>query len=408
MFEAAFEHGGGYARADILVPASGGRWDLIEVKSSNKVKEHYYYDVALQKYVYDGAGIPIRRCYLMHLNGRYVRRGDINPHKLFQKEDITKEVRRILYEVAPHLRKMATVIKRSAAPEIPIGPHCGDPYPCPLGDVCWEFLPNHNVTELYRGGKKQYELIEKGILRLVDIPNDFHLTNSQEIQISSIRTGKPHINEEEIGKFLTSLKYPIYFLDFETFATAIPLIDKARPYQQIPFQYSLHILNAPDAEPVHHSYLAEGPIDPRPEILSSLKKLLGSKGTILTFNSSFEIGRLNEMSRDYAEYRSWFEKIKRRIADLIIPFRRFAYYHPDQKGSASIKSVLPALSGNGYDQLAIADGGTASLEYLRVTFGDCSKSEREKVRKQLEKYCAMDTMAMVKIVDSLRALAQNS
>ena len=407
MFEAAFEHGGAYARADILEPAPGGKWDLIEVKSSNKVKEHYHTDVALQKYVYDGAGISIRRCYLMHLNRGYVRRGDIDPRKLFQKEDITKEVKKILDRIAPNLRKMATVIKRLAAPDIAIGPHCSDPYSCPLTGLCWGFLPNHNVTELYRGSKKQYELIEKGILRLVDIPDDFHLTNPQRTQVTAVRTGEPHINEETIREFLASLKYPIYFLDFETFATAVPLVDNARPYQQIPFQYSLHILNSPDEEPVHHWYLADAPIDPRPDILSRLKKLLGSKGTILTFNSSFELGRLNEMSRDYPEYRGWFEKIKPRIADLIVPFRRFAYYHPDQKGAASMKGVLPALTGKGYSELTIRDGGTASLEFLRVTFGQISAEDRDRVRRDLLTYCGLDTEGMIDILRALVQLSQN-
>jgi hypothetical protein len=200
------------------------------------------------------------------------------------------------------------------------------------------------------------------------------------------------------------MNYPIYFLDFETFATAIPLIDKARPYQAIPFQYSLHVLNSLDEKPVHHSYLAPGPIDPRPDILSGLKKLLGSKGTILTFNSSFEIGRLNEMTTEFPEYRSWFEKIKSRIADLIVPFKGFAYYHPDQHGTASMKSVLPALTGKSYADLSIADGTTASLKFLRVTFGDVPAKERERVRKDLEIYCGLDTEGMIDILRTLHKI----
>ena len=405
MFEAAFQHGGAYARADILEPAPGGKWDLIEVKSTNEVKKHHYDDVALQKYVYDGAGINIRRCYLMHLNREYVRRGEIDPRKLFVKVDITKEVKNVLDEIAPNLRKMAAVLKRSAAPNIPIGPHCSEPFACPLIDLCWGFLPKHNVTELYRGGKKQYELMEDGILRLADIPDDFRLTNSQKIQVRVARAGKPHVDGGGIKEFLNSLKYPIHFLDFETFATAVPLVDNARPHQAIPFQYSLHILNAPDEEPVHHSYLAEGAIDPRPDILRGLKKLLGSKGTILTFNMSFESARLNEMSRDFPEYRSWFEKIKPRIADLIVPFRRFAYYHPDQEGTASIKRVLPSLTGKSYSDLNIHEGGSASLEFLRVTFGQVAAEERDRVRKDLLIYCGLDTQGMI---DILRALAKIS
>jgi hypothetical protein len=162
-------------------------------------------------------------------------------------------------------------------------------------------------------------------------------------------------------------------------------------------------VNSPDEAPVHHSYLAEGPIDPRPDILSRLKILLGSEGTILTFNKTFEISRLNEMSRDYPEYRSWFEKIRPRIDDLIIPFRQFSYYHPDQEGSTSIKSVLPALTRKSYSGLGIHEGGTASLEFLRVEFGQVLAAERDRVRTDLLVYCGLDTEGMI---DVLRALAQ--
>ena len=405
MFEAAFQYGGAYARADILEPAPGGIWDLIEVKSSNEVKEYHYHDVALQKFVYDGAGIGIRKCFLMHLNRGYVRRGEVDPRNLFVKTEITREVTSILDEIAPNLREMAEVIKRAIPPEVAIGPHCSDPYSCPLMDLCWGFLPKHNVTELYRGGKKQFDLIANGVLQLVDIPDDFRLTNTQKIQVLAVRTRKPHVNRNEIRKFLSSLKYPIYFLDFETFATAIPLIDNARPYQQIPFQYSLHILTSLDDEPLHHSYLADGQIDPRPDILRNLKTLLGSKGTILTFNSSFEISRLHEMSTDFPDNANWFEKLRPRIADLIVPFRGFAYYHPDQDGSASMKSVLPALTGRKYSELTVHDGGTASLEFLRVNFGQVAPEERHRVRQDLLTYCGLDTGGMI---DILRELTQIS
>jgi hypothetical protein len=407
MFEAAFQHGGAYARADILDPAPGGEWDLIEVKSSNEVKDYHYHDVALQKFVYDGAGIRIRKCYLMHLNKTYVKKGEIDPRKFFVKTDITEEVKDLLDEIAPNLRKMAAVIRRPDAPNIAIGPQCKDPYACPLTGLCWAFLPKHSVADLYNPRNKQFKLMERGILQLAEIPDDFRLTNSQKIQVKVVRTGKPHIDEERIREFLASLKFPIYFLDFETFGTAIPLIDKARPHQQIPFQYSLHVLNSPDEAPVHHSYLAEGPIDPRPDILKGLKELLGSKGTILTFNKIFETSRLDEMSRDYPEYRSWFEKINPRIGDLVIPFRQFAYYHPEQEGSASMKSVLPALTGRGYSGLEIHEGATASLEFLRVTFGQVAAEERDRIRNDLLVYCGLDTEGMIDILRALARLSNN-
>jgi len=406
LFEAAFQYRGAYARSDILVPAPESTWDLIEVKSTTSVKKHHHHDIALQKHVCDGAGISIRRCFLMHLNNGYVRQGEIEARKLFRKEDVTEQVSTLVNEIAPTLGTMAAVIRQPSAPAIMIGPHCNTPRGCPLIHVCWRFLPRNNVTELYRGRKKPFELISKGILSLADIPDDISLTDSQRIQVSAVRSGQPHSNREAIKNFLESLTYPLYFLDFETFSTAIPLIDNARPHQQIPFQFSLHILDSLDADPVHHSYLADGPMDARPEILNRLKDLLHSHGTILTFNASFEKRVLSEMSRDYPEYKEWFELTKPRIADLIIPFRSFAYYHPDQEGTASIKSVLPVLTGKSYSGLTIADGGTASLEFLRVTFGEVDPSERERVRTDLETYCGLDTEGMIDILRSLHSISR--
>lgn len=404
IFEAAFRFKNGFARADILNPVDGDGWDVIEVKSSTKLKDVNLYDLALQKYVYDGAGLKINRCHLMLINNKYVRKGEIEPKKLFKQEDVTDQVKILTQDIEQHLNEMLNVIQQKQSPDITIGKHCSEPYNCPLQSLCWQFLPNDNVTELYKGGKKQYDLISKNILRLVDIPNDFRLTNNQKIQVEAARTGKPHIDAEKIQEFLATLKYPIYFLDFETFTGAVPLIDIARPYQQIPFQYSLHVLNSLNEQPVHYSYLADGPIDPRPDIMSSLKKLLGSKGTILTFNKSFEIARLKEMSRDYPEYKSWFEKIEPRIADLIVPFRQFAYYHPDQEGAASLKSVLPAITGKSYAGLNIRDGGTASQEFLRVTFGAANETEKNQVIKDLEIYCGLDTSGMIDILIAIKEL----
>lgn len=404
IFEAAFRFKNGFARADILNPVDDDGWDLMEVKSSTKLKDVNLSDLALQKFVYDGVGLKINRCHLMLINNNYVRKGEIEPKKLFKQEDVTNHVKILARDIEPHLSEMLNVIHQKQCPDIPIGKQCSEPYNCPLKSLCWGFLPNDNVTELYKGGKKQYDLISKNILRLVDIPNDFRLTSNQKLQVETARTGKPHVNKKKIQEFLASLMYPIYFLDFETFGGVVPLIDKARPYQQIPFQYSLHVLKSLNEKPIHYSYLADGPIDSRPDILSNLKKLLGSKGTILTFNMSFEKRMLSEMSSDYPEYKSWFEKIKPRMADLIIPFRQFAYYHPDQEGAASLKSVLPAITGKSYSGLNIRDGGNASQEFLRVTFGQATDVEREHVRRDLLIYCALDTEGMIDILRGIKDL----
>jgi len=405
LFEAAFKHKNAYARADILNPAGRDQWDIIEVKSSTELKEINLHDLALQRYAYEGAGLKVRHCFLMYINNQYVRRGPLDPEKLFLQEDVSKQVADLLPGVEGKLKSMAEVIRLKKHPDIPIGPQCSEPYECLLQDICWKFLPDHNVFTLYRLGQKGFDLLKQGVEKIVDVPPEFKLSGAQRVQLDSVKSDRPNINRVAIADFLKRLEYPLYYLDFETFGTAVPLFDEVRPYQQIPFQFSLHIASSESSRPEHHSYLAEGTADPRTEILSRLKRLLGTTGSIVSYNAAFERARMRESCEAYPEYATWWEAAEPRIVDLLEPFRAFHYYHPDQKGSASMKAVLPALTGKGYEGMAIADGGAASREYLRVTFGKATSVEREKVRKQLEEYCGLDTIGMKQIIDKLKKLS---
>jgi hypothetical protein len=414
LYEAAFVFHGGYARTDILVPVAGGAWDLIEVKSTTKLKKEVHLpDIAFQAFVLAGAGIKVRKCFLAHINNEFVRHGAIDPQKFFTLEDVTQQVSGLSPEVEEQLDALQRIIGAKAHPEIQIGPHCDDPYTCPLHERCWSFLPEASVFTLYRGGKKSFTLLKQGIQHLEKIPADFALTDNQAIQRSALLAGKPHIDRPALAAFLGQLEYPVSFLDFETFATAIPLFDDSRPFQQIPFQYSLHILRRPVATSGigaksrfdHRQFLAEGTADPRPEFMRQLRDALPETGSVVTYNASFETGRLKEGCELLPEFKPWFRKVTPRIVDLLLPFRGFRYYHPQQHGSASMKAVLPALTGKGYENLTIQEGGTASREFLRVTFGNVSDEERHRVRQQLEEYCGLDTMGMVQIANRVRSLS---
>jgi hypothetical protein len=402
LFEAAFSHKNAFARADVLKPVGRNQWDLFEVKSSTQVKEINLHDLAFQKYTYDGAGLRIRSCFLMHIDNQYVREGRVDPSKLFAQEDVTEQVLGLVPEIEGKVRQMEDVIALRKHPAIVIGPHCSEPYECPLHDLCWAFLPDQNIFTLYKGGEKSFELFRLGVERVVDIPSDFRLVGNQKIQREALKSGRPHVDRPALVAFLKSLEYPLYYLDFETFGTAIPLFDHVRPYQQIPFQFSLHVVEKEGGAATHHSYLGDGLKDPRPEILSRLQNLLGGKGSIICYNASFERSRISESCETYPMYSSWWSNTMPRMVDLLAPFRAFHYYHPQQRGSASIKAVLPALTGKGYEEMPISDGGTASREYLRVTFAEVSPADRRKVRKQLEEYCGLDTSGMMDIVEALR------
>ncbi|MHC1767386.1 MAG: DUF2779 domain-containing protein [Verrucomicrobiia bacterium] len=405
LFEPGFVYNGGFARADILNPVGKDAWDVVEVKSSTQVKDVNLPDLGFQSFVYTGAGLKLRRCVLMHIDGEFARHGPIDARSFFKQEDVTATVSGLSRQVQDQLDEMAKVIRQPTCPDTRIGQHCDDPCTCPLHDQCWEFLPEQSVASLYRGSKKGFKLLEDGITSLTDIPDDFQRTDNQCIQREAAITGKPHVDRPAIAAFLSQLKYPASFLDFETFGTAIPLCDGVKPYQQIPFQFSLHVVGSAGAEPKHFRLLAAGRNDPRPEFMRRLQAVLPETGSVVVYNAAFEQSRLDECCEFLTESKPWNRRLQRRMVDLLLPFRGFRYYHPTQCGSASMKAVLPALTGRGYEGLEIQEGGTASMEFLRVTHGDVTEDERQRVRRQLEDYCGMDTEGMIWIVDELRKIA---
>jgi len=397
LFEAGFEFENCFSRADILVPV-GNEWDIIEVKSGTKVKDVNVHDVSFQKYVYENKGMKIRKCFLLHLNNEYVRKGDVDINKLFVKEDISSEVEEHIQDIKERIEELFSVINSKEMPKTPLGKQCKDPYQCPVCH-CWEHLPENHVFKLYRGGKLSYELYEGGIETIGDIPEDIKLSDKQGIQRDCEVEGKIHVHKEKIKHFLKTLNYPHYYLDFETFSTAVPKFDGTKPYSQVCFQFSLHVVKKECDEPEHFEFLYDSSEDHREEFTLALKKVLGDKGSVIVYNQSFEINRLKELGEQFPEHKDWVDGVLTRIVDLLIPFRNFSYYNPKQQGSASIKKVLPALVGKSYAGMDIADGGTASVEFFNMAY----ENGRD-VRESLLKYCELDTLAEVWIVEKLKEI----
>jgi hypothetical protein len=405
LFEAGFKYKNAYSRVDVLEPTQNGKWNIVEVKSTTKVHDINHHDVAFQKYCYEGSGIEIDRCYLMHLNNAYVRKGELELDELFEKEDITNKVNSLLPNIENNINSMLESIALESCPEIKIGIHCNKPFECALKPICWGFLIKNNPLSLYRiSGKKAFKLIDEGMKSILDIKDDSILNEKQMIQKRALQEGAPQIDKDAISHFLKILEYPLYYLDFETFNSPIPMFDRTKPYMQVPFQFSLHILDSPKVELKHYSFLADGKIDPRPAFMVRLKELLGEKGNIVVYNQSFETNCLKECAEAFPEYKDWVNKTIKRIVDLLVPFRNFDYYHPDQCGSASIKKVLPVVTGNSYEGMDISNGSDASKEFARVTFNDVEDEDRLCVRNALEKYCKLDTQAMVDIIEKLEEM----
>jgi hypothetical protein len=266
------------------------------------------------------------------------------------------------------------------------------------------------VLDLRRlNGDKKFENYHKGIVTYEDAKNHIDLNAVQTLQVNTALSREPHINTEAINGYLSEVRYPINFLDFETFQDAIPRFDGQGPYKNIPFQYSLHILHE-TGELEHKEFLADETGDPRLTLTQRLLEDLTDQGTIFAFHQSFEIGVINGLARHFDQYTAQLRSLINRFKDLEIPFNQLMYYHPDFHGSFSIKSVLPALFPNDpeldYKNLDIQSGDVAMNIFPRLQ-EVADLDEKESIRKSLLAYCRLDTLAMVKIWEKLNKVRNN-
>lgn len=402
IYEATFKENGLFAMADILVK-NGDGWDVYEVKASTGVKAYHLDDASVQWYALSKV-LKLNRIAIVHINNQYERQGELDVHQLFHIADVTDSILERLKQVPDLIDAMETMLKADE-PKMQIGVHCNDPHSCDFKGHCWQAVPNPSVFDLYRmNAAKKFALYHRGIVTYQDIPADEPLSKVQRTQVKTAKTSQPLIQPHIVQKFIADLVYPLYFFDFETFMEAIPRFDGQKPYMQMPFQYSLHILHE-NGELEHKEYLGDEHSDPRPGLVVQMLKDLGEQGTIIAFNQSFEISRIKDLARDFEAYQPGLLNLIPRFKDLIIPFRNLGYYHPDFNGSFSIKSVLPAMFPNDpeldYKQLDIQNGGMAMDTFANLhRLKDPNK--RDNIRQALLDYCRLDTLAMVRIYQKLK------
>ncbi len=402
IFEGALSLDGLRIRADILGRTRDRRFDLIEVKSTLGVKPEHEWDVAIQYHVLRSAGVPLRWVRLMHLNRDYVYSGgDYDLKQLFRFRNLTRLVHKRRRKVVAALKEMRKMLVAEAPPPISIVPHCTTPYACPFYDHCHADEPEHPVEQLPRLRMHLREqLAAMGIIEIAQIPDDFQgLSTLQARVVEAVQTGT-RFHDPAISRTLRKLKFPVHFLDFETFAPALPLYSGTRPYQIIPFQWSDHVLNA-DGAVTHREFLHDERSDPRRPFAKQLLDALGMTGSIVVY-SSFEATRLRELGEDLKDLAAALARARKRIVDLL-PLIRDHIYDPGFHGSFSLKSVLPALvPEHGYDDLEITDGGLASLAYAEMQIPETTKDRHTELRAALLAYCKRDTEAMVELFRLLR------
>ena len=372
--EATFSYNNNFCMVDILKNDADGV-EIYEVKSSTKVTDIYLDDVSFQYYVLSNLGFNVKKACIVYINNQYVRGKELDLDELFNIEDVTSiaiEKQEEIRNNVANINKFMNEHDKDNEPDISIGKQCSNPYACDFWEYCTRNLESSNLTSQ---------------------------TSEQNI--------KPIINREEIKKLMDDLKYPLYFIDYETYMDVIPEIEKTRPYQQLPFQYSLHILKDEDGDYEHQEFLAD--INDKEFIrhfAESMISNLSENGSVIVYNQTFEGTFVNkELARMYPNLEDEILRINDNMVDFMVPFRSKQYYTKEMQGSYSLKAVLPALYPDdpelNYSNLtSIHDGGEASEAFISLK--NKSPDNQEEIRQGLLEYCKLDTYALVKIYEKFK------
>lgn len=410
IYEATFCYNDILVMIDILQNTKEGLI-INEIKSSTSLKNIYTDDCSLQYYVLSNLNYKIKQVNLIYLNNEYIREDFLDINKLFIINDITKEVLLYQEQVKENLKYFEEILNKKEEPNIDIGIHCFNPYECEGYEYCWNkqrnLCENENIFNISRlNTNKKFEFYYKNIIDLKDIKDLSNFNENQQIQIKASLNKEIYINKDNIKKFLDTLNYPIYHLDFETFMQAVPEFKGIKPYMQIPFQYSLHIDHKDKLE--HKEFLSECGVDPRHELAKKLINDIPKDVCVLAYNASFEKGVIRNLAITYPELSEYLLNIEKNIKDLMLPFQNKDYYHYKMQGSYSIKKVLPALIPDmekAYKDLELIHNGNEAMQSFEL-MQNMDQNTQVKYRKTLLEYCKLDTLAMVKILKHLEEITK--
>jgi hypothetical protein len=411
LYEATFIHDGVVVMVDVLRVTPDGI-EIYEVKSSSEVKDIYLHDVSIQRYVIESLGHTVTNCYVVHIDTSYVRGDDLDLSALFTIADVNETVEALMSGLPVKLAEFeAHLADRENEPTIEIGKHCKTPYECDAMHYCWKVqrsIPDYSVFNIFNlGSKNQVELYNQGIVRIEEIPDSYKMTPIQQQKVDNWKSQRTYIDRDAINEFLSTLTFPVYHLDFETFQQAVPQWSGISPYQQIPFQYSLHIEHI-DGTLEHREFLAPAGADPRYALAQQLTQDIPDNVTVLAYNMSFEKGVIDKLALSFPDLSEHLIRIIPNLHDLMVPFQKGYYSVPAMNGSYSIKYVLPALVPemvHAYKELdGVQNGGEAMNAYAGLAMMEVQ--EQERIRRALLEYCKLDTLAMVKVHQKLREVIQ--
>lgn len=399
LFEGTFQQDGVLVRADVLKMEPAGRV-LTEVKSAASVKDIYLEDCAVQASVIEAAGYPLHRIEVAHVDSRFIYQGDGNYRGLLKHADVTEVVREHMQEVPAWI---AACRETLAGPEplITIGDQCEKPYPCAFFEYCRgpEVENGFPLTNLYGRGKLPTTLAQEGFTDLREVPEARLKNPLHQRQRRTAISGQFEL-DPAVREVLAAYPLPRYYFDFESVNPTVPIWAGTHPFQQIPFQWSCHIETA-DGRLLHREFLALPPDAPMRDCAESLIETLNAEGpgAVFVYYQPFEKGRIREFATMFPDLAPALEAILERVVDLL-PITRNHYHHPSMGGSWSIKTVLPAIAPDlDYAQLEhVQDGGGASEAYLEILDPATTEARRAELLEALRRYCALDTLAMVRVV----------
>ena len=414
ILQGRFEVDGLTCIVDVLESVGEGVFDLIEVKASTRAKVEHEYDLAFQVLVLEKSGLKIRNISIIHANKEYVKKGEVEPEEITTRTDVTNKVRGLVgvtkEQVGEAFKIMSSKVVPNISPRFVNG--------IGVSGVRW-FEEWMEIFKSLKGGVEKYsiynlsypnalqigKLEDMGISEIGKVPESLALRPKQGMQIKLTREGGRVLEKEKISDFIETFKYPLYFIDYETFSSVIPFFDGCFPYGDYPFQYSLHIVDSPGAKPRHVEYLHVENSNPMLKLIEKLKSDVGEVGTILSWNMSYEKGCNDRMASMYPEHKEFLDDMNVRMNDLMIPFSNMWFFDKDFFGSASLKKVLPVVVPElNYSQLDVSDGLLARRLWTETIIKGKNKDKKEKIMSSLSEYCTLDTFAMVRILEELQKL----
>lgn len=409
--EASFSFDNNFCSVDILKNDIDGV-EIYEVKSSTKIKDIYLDDLAYQYFVLSNLGLNVKKACIVYINNEYIRGKELDIEQLFKTEDLTEMVKEKQSEIKEKIDFINNYMEAHGENDEPVkdlGKFCFDPYSCAFWNYCIKELPKPNVFDISgMQNRTKFKKYNEGLISFEDLENEKINSKYLEQIDFELNNREPKINKAAINDILDSLSYPLYFIDYETCQYAIPEYEGTKAYQQIPFQYSLHIIKEKGADLEHKEFLAEvGDENIIRNFAESMINDLPENGSVIVYNKGFEASRNREIGEMYPDLKDEMERINGNMVDFMVPFRNRDYYTKEMKGSYSIKYVLPALYPDDpkldYSNLdSVHNGGEASKAFLSLK--DKTSEEQMKIREDLLEYCKLDTYAMVKIWEKFKEL----